>query len=48
LPKHLDLEYSPETRHLTFPELRARLNDLTEFCEEFKRLGGWKPGWAPE
>jgi hypothetical protein len=42
LPKDMDQEYSPESRHLTFDELRASLNELTEVIEAFKGIVGFR------
>jgi hypothetical protein len=42
LPKDLDLEYSPETIHITFAELLASLDALTKSIERLKRFVGFK------
>jgi len=42
LPKHLDTNYAPETRHVEFQELTTALDKLTALIEEFPKLtGGW-------
>ena len=42
LPKDLDSNYAPETRHLGFQELTNALGELTALIEELKKLtGGW-------
>ena len=40
LPKDLDVPYVAETVHLTFDELRTRLDELRELIEAFKRFAG--------
>jgi len=40
LPKDLDSNYAPETRHLEFQELTNALAELTALIEEFKKLTG--------
>jgi hypothetical protein len=47
LPKDIDQEYLEETRHVTFDELRANLNELTELIEAFKGIAGFKPERSP-
>lgn len=43
LPKDLDANYTPETRHLEFAELTKALSELTAVIEEFQMLSGdWK------
>ncbi len=42
LPKDLDANYAPRTRHVEFQELTNALSELTALIEEFKALaGGW-------
>jgi hypothetical protein len=38
LPKNLDAPYSPESRHLEYPELGSKLGELTALIEEFQKL----------
>ena len=40
LPKNIDSAYATETRHLTWTELRASLDELTEVIEAFMRFTG--------
>ena len=40
LPKDLDTNYAPETRHLEFQELTNALSELTALIEEFSDLTG--------
>jgi len=43
LPKDLDVNYAPETRHLEFAELASAVDELTALIEEFQRLAGdWR------
>lgn len=40
LPKDLDANFAPETRHVEFQELTNALSELTALIEEFKALAG--------
>ena len=41
--KDLDREYSAETRHVSFSELRSNLDELTELIEAFRRFAKPEP-----
>ena len=40
LPRDLDANDAPHTRHLEFDELTGALNELSHLIEEFRRLAG--------
>ena len=43
LPKNLDSNYAPDTRHLEFSVLTSALTELAALIEEFQKLsGGWR------